>query len=106
VTAARPIKLISTPTQHIGFTISFKKTRVITKVKIGAEAIIKLLTPAGTLTEPVLNKYEYRKTPDKPLAINNGKSFNSGKRSFFINPMRMSVIDAAVNRITMRDTGL
>jgi hypothetical protein len=56
VTAASPQKLINTPTQHIGFMISLRKTRVKIRVNIGDDAIIKLLTPAGTLTEPVLNR--------------------------------------------------
>jgi len=90
----------------MGLIDSFKNTRVKNNVKIGDEAIIKLLTPAGTLTEPVLKKYEYRKTPERPLATNHGKSRSFGKLILFTNPTIINVTDAAENRNNISDTGL
>jgi hypothetical protein len=106
VTAASPQKLIITPTQHIGLIISFKNIRVSSNVNIGAEAMMKLLTPADTLTEPVLNRYEYSNTPEMPLAANIGKSFSLGSLIFFNKPIMISVIDAIEKRSTISDTGL
>jgi len=106
VTTASPHKPIKTPIQQTGLTISFSSTRVRINVKIGDEAIIKLLTPAGTLTEPVLNRNEYRKTPDKPLVANNGRSFSLGRLILLITPTIPKVKDATPNRITITETGL
>jgi len=106
VTIASPQKLNKTPIQQIGLIISFKNIRVNIRVKIGAEAIIKLLTPAGTLTEPVLNKYEYKKTPESPLVTYRGKSLSLGRLIFRIIPTIIKVIDAAPNLKTINETGL
>ena len=106
MTAARPQKLIIAPTQQIGFIISFKKIRVNIKVKIGADAIMKLLTPAETLTEPVVNRYEYKKTPESPLSKNIGRSLTLGVLIFFIIPKTTKVMEAATKRSTIIETGL
>ena len=106
VTAARPQKHIKTPIQHMGFTISFRNIRVKMRVKIGDDAMIKLLTPAETLTEPVLNKYEYKNTPERPLAINIGISLAFGRLIFFSIPIMIIVIEAVVNLNTISATGL
>jgi hypothetical protein len=90
----------------MGLMTSFKKNLARMRVKIGDEAMIKLLTPAVTLTEPVVNKYEYKKTPERPLSANIGRSFSFGSLLFFITPMIQRVSEAMANRRRTRDTGL
>jgi len=106
VTAASPQRHITTPAQQSGFTISFKNIRVNTRVKTGEEAIMKLLIPAETLTEPVLKRYEYKKTPERPLAANSGRSFSMGGLILLNIPIMPNVIEAMLNRNTISDTGL
>jgi hypothetical protein len=48
------------------------------RLNIGAEAMIKPLTPEGTIPVPVLKAHMYRKRPIKPAATNIGRSFFRG----------------------------
>ena len=68
--------------------------------------MMKLLTPADTLTDPVVNRSEYKNTPDIPLAANIGISLSFGSLIFFMIPIITSVTDAVTNRITINETGL
>jgi len=75
-------------------------------VKMGDAAIIKLLTPADTVMDAVVNKYEYKKIPENPLAKNIGISLSFGSLIFLIKPIIIKVIDAITKRITINETGL